>query len=102
MNANIINLAARKKVIEAEKQVKSLIGLLNSVYSHLNEAYEQISVMETQCDKIQELYDTTLKEYIDTVGADKVPLEYLNYTTSVEVEIVNGRVVLRWRENDKV
>ena len=102
MTADVINLAARKKVVESEKQVKSLIGLLNSVYSHLNEAYEQISVMENQCDKIQELYDTTLKEYVDTVGADKVPLEYLNYTTSVEVEILNGKVVLRWKDKNEV
>lgn len=91
--SNIVSLANKR----LEGRLKTMLGVLDSVYQHVNEGYAQVAAMEKQCDLIQAAYDELLKEFIDQVGPNNVPVEYLNYSNNLQVELVNGQVVLKWK-----
>lgn len=91
---NVVSFSTKK----LENRLKTMLGVLDSVYRHVNDGYMQVAAMERQCDIIQAAYNELLKEYIEKVGPNNVEVEYLNYCDRLEVKLVDGQVVLKWKD----
>ena len=81
----VIKFPSKKKNLE--DSLKSTIHEMTVKFDALNKLYNILDEYEDNLEEIQEDYNTTLEEYIRFVGADNVPVQYLEYSNKVRVGI---------------
>lgn len=77
---------ARKKPALLETKLNSLIKMLEVRYDHIHTLTEQMEKVELECQGLEFKYDKILAQLGERIGADQIPLKYLDYTNNIEFE----------------
>lgn len=108
--AEIIDFNSRKslgktqdrEVRKLTEKVRDLQDALGEIYDHIENAYENLNTMETECNRVEVYYDETLLALAQKVGPENVPVEFLNYSTNLIVEALEtGEVQIKWEAPNK-
>lgn len=103
--SNVIDFNSRKKYegSEIERRLERLMHTLDEIYAHIQDVNSGLDKMESESQRVEEAFDSVLKEYADQVGADNIPVEYLNYSSfAIPVIKDNGDMELVFMpENDE-
>ena len=106
---DIVDFSAHKhrkpsKARQNSKTVHRLEGLqeaLSDIYGHIEDAYENLKIMEVECARVEAFYDETLLEFAKDIGPGNVPSEFLDYSTSVTAVTDDmGNITLKLEEAD--
>lgn len=82
-------------------RLEGLQEVLGEIYGHIEDAYENLKIMEVECSRVEAFYDETLLEFAKDVGPGNVPSEFLDYSTSVTaVKDEMGIITLKLEEID--
>jgi hypothetical protein len=83
-----------------ERNVTKLKEALTEVNKYLNTAYLQVSEMEDEYDRIQEVYNEAFLKYANEIGHENVSVDLLKQARGIEVIKVEGSIVLQRREKN--
>lgn len=79
----VIQFPNKKKNLE--DSLNSSIDDMTLKFDTLNRLYNVLDEYEDKLEEVQENYNKILEEYIRFVGADNVPVQYLEYSNKVRV-----------------
>ena len=79
----VIKFPNKKKNLE--DSLNSTIHEMSLKFETLNRLYAVLDEIEDKLEEIQEDYNKTLEEYSRVVGAENVPVKYLEYSNRVRV-----------------
>ena len=83
---DIIDFRSRKKYPkDAEtslimNRLSNLQNALRDVYKHIEDGWESMQIMETEAAKVEKAYDEVLCDLSDVMGAENIPVEFLEYS----------------------
>lgn len=106
----VVDFAARLKERplgdrEARKLVEKLHnvqGALQEIYGHIEDAYENLNVMEKECTRVEAFYDETLLELARQIGSENVPVEFFDFSANVVVVPgENGEINLKLEDPEQ-
>jgi len=60
---------------------------LQDIWSHIDDGYANLNLMEEECGKVEKFYDEVVLELAKRVGGENVPVEFLNYSKNVVPEL---------------
>ena len=83
----VVELKVKQRTTPLERELDDLIRLLSEMYIHLNDAMESLNIMETECDKIEALYNSILLKYEDEVGHENIKMKYLEFSSKAKAEL---------------
>ena len=82
-------------------RLEGLQSALSDIYGHIEDAYENLKIMEIECARVEAFYDESLLEFAKEIGPGNVPAEFLEYSTSVTaVADEIGNITLKLEEAD--
>ena len=103
---DIIDFRSRKKYpADAESaliinRLNNLQNALRDVYKHIEDGWESMQIMETEAEKVEKAYDEVLCDLSDVMGAENIPVEFLEYSKNVRVDCQeDGSFKLVWEPN---
>lgn len=74
------------KLETTNKHLDDLVYSLNEGYDTLNELYTRTMDIELRLSGLESRYETRLKKFIEAVGIENVPAEYLDYSVEFYTE----------------
>tara|TARA_Y100001938_G_scaffold105962_1_gene144569 strand:- start:350 stop:664 length:315 start_codon:yes stop_codon:yes gene_type:complete len=84
--AKIIQFPKATLKHQMEKSLEDMRGSLKEMYEALEKIDKGYKAVEAQAHEMEDSYQTIMKMYIEEVGFDKVPLEWLEYCPYVGME----------------
>ena len=78
------------KFPEEKTLLDRMQGMCNDIeymYNSLQRTYEIQEKIEDQVGNLEEEFNGLLKRYVEMVGAENVPVRFLEFSTNVEVKI---------------
>jgi hypothetical protein len=85
------------------EKIHSLQDAMNEIYGHIEDAYGNLNVMETEAGKVEQFYDEVILELARKIGGENVPVEFLNFSTRLTPVLQNdGTYKLELQEEEKV
>ena len=80
----------RTKKSELQKKLLAQIDDLQEIYNGIDLATDAGFKLQQIAESSEEKYNSTLRNYVEEVGAENVELGYLEYTTDIGVIINEG------------
>jgi hypothetical protein len=85
------------------EKIHSLQDAMNEIYGHIEDAYGNLNVMETEAGKVEQFYDEVILELARKIGGENIPVEFLNFSTRLTPVLQNdGTYKLELQEEEKV
>ena len=85
------------------EKIHSLQDAMNEIYGHIDDAYGNLNVMETEAGKVEKFYDEVILELARKIGGENIPVEFLNFSTRLTPVLQNdGTYKLELQEEEKV
>ena len=85
------------------EKIHSLQEAMNDIYGHIEDAYGNLNVMETEAGKVEKFYDEVILELARKIGGENIPVEFLNFSTRLTPVLQNdGTYKLELQEEEKV
>ena len=81
--SNVVEFPIQPKVEVLAEQITTLQEGLLSRFDQLTDHYVASRQLETECNELQERYDTLVMKYAAAVGEENLPLGILEYCTKV-------------------
>lgn len=78
-------------------KVHDIQDALKEIYAHLDDAYENLNTMETECNRVEAFYDEAILELAKSIGPENVPAEFLDFSKNLVVEVLEtGEFQIKW------
>ena len=87
------------------EKIHSLQEAMNDIYGHIEDAYGNLNVMETEAGKVEQFYDEVILELARKIGGENIPVEFLNFSTRLTPVLQNDgtyKLELQEEEEEKV
>ena len=84
--AKIIEFPKTTLKYQIEQEMEKMRGSLKEMYSALDKVDKGYRVIEKQAQETEDSYQDLMMMYIDEVGEDNVPLEWLEFCPYVGME----------------
>jgi len=81
--SNVVEFPIQPKVEVLAEQITTLQESLLSRFDQLTDHYVASRQLETECNELQERYDTLVMKYAAAVGEENLPLGIMEYCTKV-------------------
>jgi len=81
--SNVVEFPIQPKVEVLAEQITTLQEGLLSRFDQLTDHYVASRQLETECNELQERYDTLVMKYAAAVGEENLPLGIMEYCTKV-------------------
>lgn len=101
----VIDFASRKRepkdpeIRKLHEKIHNLQGAMSEIYGHIDDAYGNLNVMETEAGKVEKFYDEVVLELAHRIGGENVPVEFLNFSTRLTPELQDdGSYSLKWQD----
>ena len=84
------------------EKIHSLQEAMNDIYGHIEDAYGNLNVMETEAGKVEQFYDEVILELARKIGGENIPVEFLNFSTRLTPVLQNdGTYKLELQEEEE-
>jgi len=84
------------------EKIHSLQEAMNDIYGHIEDAYGNLNVMETEAGKVEKFYDEVILELARKIGGENIPVEFLNFSTRLTPVLQNdGTYKLELQEEEE-
>lgn len=75
MSDNVLDFSKKHTQVRQLRAVAEMCDSLNKIYDSLSDSYKHLNDMEEAVDKLQDQFELTLKEAIETLGVEEIPEE---------------------------
>lgn len=83
-------------------KIHSLQDAMNEIYGHIEDAYGNLNVMETEAGKVEKFYDEVILELAKKIGGENIPVEFLNFSTRLTPVLQNDGTYKLELQEEKV
>ena len=84
------------------EKIHSLQDAMNEIYGHIEDAYGNLNVMETEAGKVEQFYDEVILELARKIGGENIPVEFLNFSTRLTPVLQNDGTYKLELQEEKV
>jgi len=84
------------------EKIHSLQEAMNEIYGHIDDAYGNLNVMETEAGKVEKFYDEVILELARKIGGENIPVEFLNFSTRLTPVLQNDGTYKLELQEEKV
>lgn len=85
------------------EKIHTLQDAMNEIYGHIDDAYGNLNVMETEAGKVEKFYDEVILELAKRIGGENIPVEFLNYSQRLQPILQNdGTYKLELQEEPEI
>ena len=84
------------------EKIHSLQDAMNEIYGHIDDAYGNLNVMETEAGKVEKFYDEVILELAKKIGGENIPVEFLNFSTRLTPVLQNDGTYKLELQEEKV
>jgi len=84
------------------EKIHSLQDAMNEIYGHIDDAYGNLNVMETEAGKVEKFYDEVILELARKIGGENIPVEFLNFSTRLTPVLQNDGTYKLELQEEKV
>jgi hypothetical protein len=84
------------------EKIHSLQDAMNEIYGHIDDAYGNLNVMETEAGKVEKFYDEVILELARKIGGENIPIEFLNFSTRLTPVLQNDGTYKLELQEEKV
>jgi len=84
------------------EKIHSLQEAMNDIYGHIEDAYGNLNVMETEAGKVEKFYDEVILELARKIGGENIPVEFLNFSTRLTPVLQNDGTYKLELQEEKV
>jgi len=84
------------------EKIHSLQEAMNDIYGHIEDAYGNLNVMETEAGKVEQFYDEVILELARKIGGENIPVEFLNFSTRLTPVLQNDGTYKLELQEEKV
>ena len=104
----VIDFATRQReprdpeVRKLMEKIHTLQEAMSEIYGHIDDAYGNLSVMETEAGKVEKFYDEVILELAKKIGGENIPVEFLNFSTRLTPVLQNDGTYKLELQEEKV
>jgi hypothetical protein len=92
------NVEQKTKLTADESKLTHMQKLLRFQFKNIKEGMENLSSLQRECAKTEEMYDDLLKVHAERVGVENLTKTMLDYSSHVEAVATEDGLELRYKD----